>query len=533
MHSDTAFRHCRRPGPVLVAVLAALALVGTACGSRTERALRRGAEFGPVSAVAAAPSAAPAAGDETLAASDAAPDAAVPAAAAGDTAEDAAAPAAAPSARPGSAASSVRPRSSAAGGPTAGRAAGAASRPRTAAEPGATGSQAAQGPAPKGGPSDGPAPATPGTPQAPAGKKSEIVLGAFGAESGVIGTVFASIPPADRAWAAQINARGGLNGHPVRLIMADDGADPVRTQSLVRRMVEQDKVLAIFGEYSVTINSVMPYLESKGIPVIGASGSDPSPDHYTVGFNPITSSDVALFQAAVLSIVTQTDKRNLSINYCREVIGCKNAADRIKQNLPYEGLHVVHEAQVSLGQPDFTAEVLAAQQAGADVSVTIVDAASAIRYARAAHRQGYKPVIASVHNLNMDTLLAGGDDVEGVLTISRSPVWQTSALAKPYRDAVARYQPNAPRGQIGADVFVFGKLLERVASFFQEPPTTAQLIDGLYSLNNEKLDGLLPGVTFPRSKDRTKVNVCSIPTQVKGGKFVSFDGKDTFVCWKS
>ena len=155
------------------------------------------------------------------------------------------------------------------------------------------------------------------------------------------------------------------------------------------------------------------------------------------------------------------------------------------------------------------------------------------RYARSAHRQNYHPVIASVHNLNMDTLLAGGDDVEGTLTISRSPVWQTSALAKPYRDAVARYQPNAPKGQIGADVFVFGKLLEKVSSFFAEPPTTAQLLDGLYSLNNEKLDGLLPGITFPHSNDRTKVNVCSIPTQVKGGKFVSFDGKDTFVCWKS
>jgi len=534
MHSAPSSR--RRPGIVVVAVLAALALVGTACGSRSDRALRRAAEFGPVSATAAAPSgasASAAATDQSAAAGAPAQDAAAPTGAAAATDSTGAAA--------GSAAGATATPSAPAGAATAGgvstarpsAAAGAApGQPRTAAGQAAAGPRADQGPAAKANPATGPGAVTPGTPQPATGKKSEIVLGAFGAESGVIGTVFASIPPADRAWAAEINARGGLNGHPVRLIMGDDGADPVRTQALARRMVEQDHVLAIFGEYSVTINSVMEYLDQKGIPVIGASGSDPSPDHYSIGFNPITSSDIALFQAAILSIVTQTDKRKLSINYCREVIGCKNAADRIKQNLPYEGLHVVHEAQVSLGQPDFTAEVLAAQQAGADVSIVIVDAASAIRYARAAHRQGYHPVLASVHNLNMDTLLAGGDDVEGTLTISRSPVWQTSPLAKPYRDAIARYQPNAPRGQIGADVFVYGAMLEKIASFFQEPPTTAQLVEGLYSLHDEKLGGLLPGVTFPHGSDRTKVNVCSIPTQVKGGKFVSFDGKDTFVCWK-
>src|SRR5205814_697743 len=147
-HHDPSPRH-RRPAQVLVAVLAAMALTTTACGSRSDRALRRAAEFGNA----------------------------------------------------------------------------AASR---SVEPGAS-------------LPEGPAPAA-----AAGGKKSEIVLGAFGAESGVIGSVFASIPPADRAWAADINARGGLNGHPVRLIMGDDGADPVRSQALVRRMVEQDHVLAIF-----------------------------------------------------------------------------------------------------------------------------------------------------------------------------------------------------------------------------------------------------------------------------------------------
>src|SRR6266540_4326786 len=59
--------------------------------------------------------------------------------------------------------------------------------------------------------------------------KPELVLGSFGAESGVLGAVTGPAPAALRAWVPYINARGGVNGHPVRIIQADDGADPART----------------------------------------------------------------------------------------------------------------------------------------------------------------------------------------------------------------------------------------------------------------------------------------------------------------
>jgi branched-chain amino acid transport system substrate-binding protein len=43
-----------------------------------------------------------------------------------------------------------------------------------------------------------------------------------------------------RAWASYVNSRGGLGGHRVRVIIADDGNDPARAQALVRQLVEKE-----------------------------------------------------------------------------------------------------------------------------------------------------------------------------------------------------------------------------------------------------------------------------------------------------
>jgi hypothetical protein len=46
---------------------------------------------------------------------------------------------------------------------------------------------------------------------------------------------------------------------------------------------------------------------------------------------------------------------------------------------------------------------------------------------------------------------------------------------------------------------------------------------------------VLPGVSFPRSADRTQVNLCIVPSTVRGKTFVPHDSAESFVCaptWK-
>jgi branched-chain amino acid transport system substrate-binding protein len=320
------------------------------------------------------------------------------------------------------------------------------------------------------------------------------------------------------------------------MILADDGNDPVRTQAIVRRMVEQDKVIAFFSEYTMgSLSSVLPYLEEKNIPLIGCAGAVERCDHSPMVFHPLMGADVGASWAWLLTTAAQTDKRKLGFIYCREVTQCKNQLDKMKENLPWNGFQLVYEAQVALAQPDFTAEAIQARQSGAEVILFATDAASVVRFARSAHRQDYRPTLGAVHNINNSSLLEGGQDIEGTLTTSRSAVWQTSPNMKFYRDAISRYQPGAPMGGMGSDVFVFGKLLEeKIAPFLEEQPRTDQIIEGLYSLDKETLGGLLPGVTFNRGA-HVNVNLCILPTRVSGNKFVAHDPAETFVCapgWK-
>ncbi|MEW6476984.1 MAG: ABC transporter substrate-binding protein, partial [Actinomycetota bacterium] len=384
-----------------------------------------------------------------------------------------------------------------------------------------------------------PLPGTPGAPVTPApgagGPKSEILLGSFGAESGVLGAVSGPAPPALRAWSAYINAKGGINGHPVRLILGDDNADPSRTLAIVRQMVERDRVIAFLNDYSFTLSAVTKYLEEKQIPVVGSIGGDVAGDHSPMVFHPLVGPDKGQAWGFLLTVAAQTDKKKLGIIYCREAATCAVQVNSFKKLLPWNGMQSVYEAQVSLAQPDYTAEMLQAQRAGAEVILSLVDSASVTRLAQSAHRQGYNPIFAGTYNLNQDLIYAGGKDVEGLLLTSRTPPWDSSPKMQFYRDAMDRYQPKAYRGDLGGGVFVVGKLLEeKIGPFIGEPPTTAQILEGLYALSNEKLGGLLPGVGFVHG-EHFGTNQCVVPVKLTGGKFVAHDAAESFVCapgWK-
>jgi len=514
----------------MVGLLAA-ALTATACGSRLQTGELQAANGVLTRHTTTAGAAASTAGGGTAAAGPASS----PEAAAGSTA--AGAPEAAPQAGVGT--------GNAGGALSTGGATSAARSPGQAATSGAAasgapaktaaGAKTGAGPAAAAGGTGGPSGSAGGTPlpgTPAAGAKSEILLGSFGAASGILGAVTGTVPPAIRAWASYVNAKGGLAGHPVRVILADDAGDPARTQAIVRQMVEQNHVVAFFAHYSFTLTGMEKYLESKGVPLIGGTGGDTAEDHSKVIYEPLMGADDGGAWGFLLAIAAQTDKKKIAVLYCREVAQCATKIAGMKSKLPYNGMNIVYETQISLAQPDYTAEMIQAQRAGAEVVMTMVDSATLGRLAQSAHRQGYNPLFSGPWNLDIDPTIASvSKDLDGqFLGPARTPMYQTSPKLADYREAMARYQPKDPLGGLGAAVFVFGKLLEKIAPTFANVVTSDQIITGLNALHGEKLDGFFPGITFPNSDDRTKVNQCVIPYTLRGGKFVAWKPTDDFFC---
>ena len=290
---------------LMVGLLAA-ALTATACGSRLQTGELQAANGVLTRHTTTAGAAASTAGGGTAAAGPASS----PEAAAGSTA--AGAPEAAPQAGVGT--------GNAGGALSTGGATSAARSPGQAATSGAAasgapaktaaGAKTGAGPAAAAGGTGGPSGSAGGTPlpgTPAAGAKSEILLGSFGAASGILGAVTGTVPPAIRAWASSINAKGGLAGHPVRVILADDAGDPARTQAIVRQMVEQSHVVAFFAHYSFTLTGMEKYLESKGVPLIGGTGGDTAEDHSKVIYQPLMGAADGGAWGFLLAIAAQTD----------------------------------------------------------------------------------------------------------------------------------------------------------------------------------------------------------------------------------
>ena len=363
------------------------------------------------------------------------------------------------------------------------------------------------------------------------GTKSVITFGSLGTASGVIGAATEPIVAATKAWGADVNARGGLKGHPVRIVFGDDGGDPARAVALARRMVEEDKVVAFVGTYLViTTQAVTEYLDKVQVPMIGGPGGNEVEDVSPMVFNPQVGADEALGHGLLNNIVVQSQARKVATLYCREASSCDAQARRVRQFAQLYGVQVVFEAQVSIAQPDYTGEVLGARNAGADAIITTVDEASIVRIARSAKRQGWNPVIAGSYTVNNDVLLKAGPDAEGVLGFSATAPYGSSPLLKPYREAVARFVPGARLAGYGSTAWVQGKLMERLAEIFGDKaaPTTADILDALYALKDETLGGLVPPITFNKGP-HGRVNRCMVPIKIAKGAIISPLGEG-FVC---
>ena len=77
-----------------------------------------------------------------------------------------------------------------------------------------------------------------------------------------------------------MNAKGGINGKKIEVVIYDDASDPTKAVTALRRLHEEDKVLAVIGG-SISGNSLamIPFSEKAGVPqlVPAASGKISSP----------------------------------------------------------------------------------------------------------------------------------------------------------------------------------------------------------------------------------------------------------------
>jgi ABC-type branched-subunit amino acid transport system substrate-binding protein len=73
-----------------------------------------------------------------------------------------------------------------------------------------------------------------------------------------------------RAYFDYVNARGGVHGRRIELVTLDDGYEPSRTVPNTKRLIEQDKVFALFGYVGTpTSAAALPVFTEAKVPFFG------------------------------------------------------------------------------------------------------------------------------------------------------------------------------------------------------------------------------------------------------------------------
>jgi len=102
--------------------------------------------------------------------------------------------------------------------------------------------------------------------RANAANSGDILIGQSVPLSGPIASTLATVIRGQSLAINDLNARGGLNGRKVRLVALDDAYDPQRTVSNVRRLIDEERVVAIYGLMStVGILASLPIFEEKKV----------------------------------------------------------------------------------------------------------------------------------------------------------------------------------------------------------------------------------------------------------------------------
>lgn len=79
------------------------------------------------------------------------------------------------------------------------------------------------------------------------GSAAEIKIGAILAQTGPAAFLGGPEEKSLSMLVDSINAKGGINGHTIKLIMKDSAADPAKAISFTRQLIEEEKVFAIIG----------------------------------------------------------------------------------------------------------------------------------------------------------------------------------------------------------------------------------------------------------------------------------------------
>jgi branched-chain amino acid transport system substrate-binding protein len=365
--------------------------------------------------------------------------------------------------------------------------------------------------------------------------KSTYVIGNITSETGTYASSTGGTFPTIDAWTKWTNAHGGVNGHPVKVITVDDGGIPANGIAAAKTLIA-DHVMAIVAPVSNTEFSWYTMVTSAKIPVIGGQ-TNGGPLYQTT---PLLFPTGETSTVGMLNVAATNHHPKIAVMYCSEVPACAAQTTVFKSQAAAHasslgGVTVVYSAAVSGSAPSYTAQCLAAKQAGANAMFVSDSGAVAVRVFKDCASQGYTPMPLGF-SASVDSSWLGEPALQGAFVTEESFPWFASSTPAEiaFHSAIKQYDPallksmtfNANTAQVWAALEVYKAVMLKANA--GDSPTPQKVIDALYSLPaGWSVAGVTPPLTFARDKPNPPVD-CYFLVQIKNKNWtVAADGKVT------
>ena len=332
----------------------------------------------------------------------------------------------------------------------------------------------------------------------------------------------------DLAYFDMINEAGGVNGRRIRLISLDDGYSPPRTVEQIRRLIEDEQVLALFKTLGTAPNSaVYRYVNAKKVPhLFILSGAekfrDPEGAPWTVPLIPAFTAEGRVFARHVQS--TNPNAR-IAVLYQNDDLG-KDLLKGLRQGFGASAdTAIVAQASFELSDPTVDSQIITLNSSGADTLVLFAVPRFVAQALKRSAAIGWKPLrLIASPSANVEQVMkpVGLDVATGVLSVKwlkdpSDPTWKDDSGMRAYLAFMQRYNPGGdPKDWLNANAYTGDQLIVEVLRRCGDDLSRENVMRKALSLRDLELPMLLPGIRVNISPEHH--------TPISQFQLVRFDG---------
>jgi branched-chain amino acid transport system substrate-binding protein len=338
---------------------------------------------------------------------------------------------------------------------------------------------------------------------------TEIKIGNTNPYSGNA-SAYGQIGKTIEAYFKMVNDNGGINGRKITFITYDDGYTPPKAVEMVRKLVEDDKVLLVFQTLGTPSNSAIhKYMNQKKVPQLfvatGASKwGNPKEFPWTMGWQPDYATEGGIYAKHILASLPDA---KIGVLMQNDDYG-KDYFNGFKAGLGKDADKIVQVATYEVADPTVDSQMIQLKNSGANVFFNITTPKFAAQAIKKAAEIGWKPT----HYLNNVSISVGSvmkpaglEASQGVITAqylkdATDTQWKTSPDMVEWNKFMDKYMPQGDKSSsFHVYGYAAGATMAQVLKQCGDNLTRENIMKQAASLKGFENPMLLPGIKINTS----------------------------------